>query len=283
MSRPGALAGVFINLERSPQRRASMEAQLAQARLPYPVGRLAGIDGSRRADCPPGLRAGQFGCWLSHLEALRGAAPGAHLHVMEDDALLSGALGALPGIVEAAEAGSGGDWDLLYLDATLIEVADMYRMYEWARHARERQTVQVHRIPADFVVYGTHSYVVNAGRRQKVLDFLARHLGAGKPIDNAYAHGIQRGELQAFVSAPFVTSGSDLGIERTVGEVEERFLAWLLFRRLCFWDLSAQELEALQRRLAGLRAVDGQAAILGALLGYRIGRWPMQRFPPGLD
>ena len=248
------IEGVFINLERSVERRAAMESQLSEIRLWYPVHRLPAVDGHARGDCPDGLRPAQYGCWLSHLQALeRFAASGEHLHVMEDDALLSSALLALPGVIEALEAGSKGDWDLLYLDATLVEVLDMYQMFEWTQVSREKMAVHVHRIPPEFTVYGTHSYIVNGRRKQQLLGFLRRHLASLKPIDNVMAYGIQRGHLQAYLTSPFITSGTDFHLARTVGESgRSEFIAWLLFRRLCFWDLADEELSRLTERLPDL-------------------------------
>ena len=280
------IEGVYINLDRSTGRRSSMESQLAEIEPGYPVRRFAAIDGRELADCPVGLRPAQHGCWLSHLQAWQQfAAAGEHLHVMEDDALLSSALPALPDVIEAVEAGSGGAWDLLCLDATLIEVPDMYRMFEWTQASRSKGVVHVHRIPQDFTVYGMHSYVVNSSRKQHVLDYFKRHFAAGKPIDNVLAHGIQRGHLQAYLTSPFVTSGSDQSLVRTVGESgDDQFVAWLMFRRLCFWQLADADLSMIEDTLPALmRGADRHASALGSLLAYRIARWPQQRFHPGVE
>lgn len=280
------IEGVYINLDRSTERRSSMESQLSEIDSGYPVHRLPAVDGGKRSDCPAGLRPAQYGCWLSHLQALQQfAAAGEHLHVMEDDALLSSALPALPGVIEALEAGSGGNWDLLYLDATLVELPDMYQMFEWVQASREKATVQVHRVPPEFTVYGTHSYVVNSRRKRLVHDFLERHLATQKPIDNVMAYGIQGGHLQAYLTTPFLTSGSDQSLVRTVGDRgDDRFVAWLLFRRLCFWDLADEELSLLEAKLPALmRATGRHAAVLGSLLAYRTARWPNRHFPPGIE
>jgi GR25 family glycosyltransferase involved in LPS biosynthesis len=280
------IEGVFINLDRSVERRSAMQSQLAETQLWYPVHRLAAIDGLKRADCPAGLRPAQYGCWLSHLQALREfAGGGEHLHVMEDDALLSSALFALPDVIEALEAGSGGNWDVLYLDATLVEISDMYRMFEWTRASREKGVVHVHRIPQEFTVYGMHSYIVNARRKQHVLDYLTRYAASRNPIDNVMAHGIQRGHLQAYLTSPFVTSGSDLSLARTVGDSgDDQFVAWLMFRRLCFWTLADEDLSLIERKLPALTgSVGREETAFGSLLAYRMARWPQRRFLPGVE
>jgi GR25 family glycosyltransferase involved in LPS biosynthesis len=276
--------GVFINLDRAPERRAAMEKQLSEIQLPYPVGRFAGIDGRLQSGCPEGLLPGQYGCWLSHLGALEGSLPNErHLHVMEDDALLSRKLEVLPEMAQALDLGSS--WDILYLDATLVELADMYRMFDWVQQARPKALVHLRRIPAEFTVYGTHSYVVNGRRKKYLRDFLRSYLNAGVPIDNVFASGIRSGELEAYLTAPFLTSGHDESLVSTVGyERESGFLAWLLFRRLCFFDLSDAAAVALEAKAGDLRRELAPAeASFGALCAHRVANWPNTSFTPRLE
>jgi hypothetical protein len=171
----------------------------------------------------------------------------------------------------------------LYLDATLVEIADMYRMFDWVRQSRQKGIVQVCKVPAEFTVYGTHSYIVNRSRRKHVHDFLRSRLGSGKPIDNVLTLGIQQGHLQAYVTAPFLTSGSDAGLVSTVGyEGSEGFLAWFLFRRLCFFDMSDEAAEKLSAKAAELtRGMARAETLFGALCAYRVANWPPEsRFNP---
>ncbi len=275
--------GVFINLDRALERRAAMEQTIAAARPPYAIERFAAVDGSSRPARPPKLAPGEFGCWLSHLEVLeRSLARDAHLHVMEDDVALSGAIGLLPDLIGLLEANSGGDWDLLYLDATLVEVEDMCRVFEWAQSAKKEGRVNVSSLSADFTVYGTHSYVVNRARRGKLLDFLRQHLDSGKPIDNALAAGIRKARLRAYVTTPFITSASELSQKGQVtGTADEKFAAWWLFRRLCFADTDDAALAQFEPMLEELtRSCASGEMLLGRLLAYRLARWPMTRFPP---
>jgi hypothetical protein len=278
--------GVYINLDRAAERRAAMEKQLSEIGLPYPLERFAGIDGSRQAGCPDGLLPGQYGCWLSHLGTLERSLPsGRHLHVVEDDALMSTGLPALPHVVQSLDSGSAGDWDILYLDATLVELEDMYQMFQWVQEARPKGLAHLRRIPARFTVYGTHSYVVNSSRKKHVRDFLLSYLAAGVPIDDVFASGIQRGRLKAYLTAPFLTSGDDRGLVSTVGyEAGANFLAWLLFRRLCFFDLSEEAAAGLAARVADLtRGLAPAEANFGALCAHRLAKWPNTRFTPGVE
>jgi GR25 family glycosyltransferase involved in LPS biosynthesis len=276
--------GVFINLDRAAERRAAMERQLAQIGLPYPVARFAGVDGRQQAGCPEGLLPGQYGCWLSHLRTIeRSLRSDRHLHVIEDDALLSRKLAELPQTLAALDLGSS--WDILYLDATLVELEDMYRMFDWVQQARPGGLVHLRAIPAEFTVYGTHSYVVNSSRKKHVHDFLRSYLGAGVPIDNVLAAGIRKGELEAYLTAPFLTSGDERGLVSTVGYAgDATFLPWLLFRRLCFFDLGEQAAAGLAAKVADLtREVPRDEANFGALCAHRVAKWSNTRFTPRVE
>lgn len=279
------IEGVFINLERALERRAAMERVLAELAPPYPIVRFPAVDGQRSPGRPSALGPGQYGCWLSHLAVLEQsmAAP-SHLHVLEDDALLSKAIALVPGMLDMLEADSAGDWDLLYLDATLVEPADMYRMFDWCESARRKGQVSICKISPDFIVYGTHSYIVNGRRKGKLLDFLRRHLHVGKPVDNVLAAGIQRGHIKAYLTAPFLTSGSDLSLAGNISKADENFVAWLLFRRLCFVDLHDEMLPAFAARIDELmRNYGRREVLLGGLLAYRLARFPETRFDPGVE
>jgi GR25 family glycosyltransferase involved in LPS biosynthesis len=281
-----AVEGVFINLERDTERRAAMERQLSDIRLPYAIERFAGIDGSRQPGCPQNLRPGQYGCWLSHLAALERAVPSRrHLHVMEDDVVLSRKLAVLPAALAALASEPSASWDILYLDATLVEIADMQQMFEWVQQSRPKGLVDVHRIPAGFAVYGMLSYVVNSSRKKYFRDFLRSYLDAGAPIDNVVASGIQNGEIKAYVTAPFLTTGSDASMASTLGYQDGGgFLAWLLFRRLCFFDLGEEAAANLTARIADLaRDLTRPEAIFGALCAHRVAKWPNSRFAPRVE
>jgi hypothetical protein len=279
------ISGVYINLDRAVERRFAIEQQLAALDLPYPMRRLPASDGLERKERPAKLTPSQYGCWLSHLSAIESSIEDDdHLYVLEDDALLSDALVDLPSIVEAVDAASSGDWDLLYLDATVVEVEDMCSMFEWAENARRDQQLGFVRVPSTFTLYGLLSYVVNSRRKRSVSRFLRDNFERGKPIDSITAHGIHRGALKAYVTAPLLTCGSELARSSQIEAADDgRNLAWLLFRRLCFIRRDAEllrDLSAAVRRLTS--GFEEPEKLLGLLVSNRVIRFPNARFEPML-
>lgn len=279
------ISGVYINLDRAVGRRSAIEQQLAALELPFPVQRWHAIDGSGRKDRPLNLTPSQHGCWLSHLSAIENSIENDdHLYVVEDDALLSDALVDLPSMVEAVDSASGGDWDLLYLDATVIEVDDMCSMFEWTERARRDQKLGFVRVPSNFTLYGLLSYVVNSRRKRSLAGFLRQHIGAGKPIDSITAHGIHQGALKAYVTVPLLTCGSELARTSQIETADDgRNLAWLLFRRLCFIERDAESLRNLSAAVQQLtRGFEEPQKLLGLLVSNRVVSFPHTSFEPML-
>lgn len=279
------ISGVYINLDRAVERRSAIERQLAALDLPYPVRRSPAVDGLERKERPAKLTPSQYGCWLSHLSAIESSIEDDdHLYVVEDDALLSGALADLPSIVEAVDAASSGDWDLLYLDATVVEVEDMCSMFEWTENARRDQRLGFVRVPSNFTLYGLLSYVVNSRRKRSIFRFLQENFERGKPIDSITAYGIQQGALRAYVTVPLLTCGSELARSSQIATADDgRNLAWLLFRRLCFIRRDAESLRDLSAAVRKLTSgFEEPEKLLGLLVSNRVISFPNARFEPML-
>jgi glycosyl transferase family 25 len=83
------MRAIYVNLDRSGDRREWMESQAAQ--LGITLERLSAVDGARIKDVPTGVPAGAMGCFLSHRAIWAGIASGADefVLVLEDDAHLS--------------------------------------------------------------------------------------------------------------------------------------------------------------------------------------------------
>jgi hypothetical protein len=238
------ISAVYINLDRAVGRRSAIEQQLATLDLPFPLRRWQAIDGVKQTDRPPKLTPSQHGCWLSHLSAIESAIENDdHLYVVEDDVVLSDALVDLPSMVEAVESASGGDWDLLYLDATVVEVEDMCSMFEWTEHIGRGKPID------SITAHGIHQGALKAYVTVPLLT-------CGSEL--ARSSQIEAGD-------------------------DGRNLAWLLFRRLCFVHRDAESLRNLSAAVRQLTSgFEEPQKLLGLLVSNRVVSFPNARFAPML-
>jgi len=82
--------GLYINLDRSPERRREFEGQLRTYNIFDRYVRLPATDGTLIQSPRATVKPGEIGCFHSHYRALLHAKPsGLPVHVVEDDALLS--------------------------------------------------------------------------------------------------------------------------------------------------------------------------------------------------
>ena len=107
--------GLYINLDRSPERRARIERQLRTLGLEKIYRRFPAVDGAA-LKLPNGtLRPGEVGAFLSHTRALETAlTSGTAVHILEDDALLSEHV--RPVVEDAVSSGLFDRFDILFTD-----------------------------------------------------------------------------------------------------------------------------------------------------------------------
>jgi GR25 family glycosyltransferase involved in LPS biosynthesis len=196
------VAGLFINLDRSPERRAAMEAQLRSYGLADRYQRFPAIDG---AD-------GQRGCFQSHIGVLESAIAGQPVHVLEDDALLSG---YVPQIIDfIVSTGVLDRFDIVFTETLIgpdvLELRDLKKLFD--RH-RANETFEVRDITSTYQC-GTTSYLVGAANKARVLSALQAGLDSGLPCDLLMRREARAGRLKLGCVFPFVTS-FDLELEST--------------------------------------------------------------------
>lgn len=229
----------YINLDHAKQRRQAIESSFEKAARPgWTLSRFSaldtafvdahGIQGSRTSR--------EKACFLSHkavIEAHTDA--GEHLLVLEDDAQFG--LATCEIVDGFLQQNAGGDWDLLFLDVSVVNIGDMLTLYYHRQALMQGGKI----IPLDLAsvpFFGTNSYVVNAASRNKVLACIE----AGMPIDIEYdiymSNQISARELKAAVLFPFVTTLSqhadDSQIQRSSMETVNR--ARNLFRNLMWLE-----------------------------------------------
>jgi GR25 family glycosyltransferase involved in LPS biosynthesis len=188
------VAGFFINLDRSPERRAAMEAQLRTHGLADRYQRFPAIDG---AD-------GQRACFQSHIRALESAAAGHAVHVLEDDVLLSG---YVPQVIDFVVSNGVLDRFDVVLTETLIgpDVLELRELKKVFERRRADETFEVRDITSTYQC-GTTSYVVGQTSKARVLSALRAGIDSGLPCDLLLRREARAGRLKLGCVFPFVTS-----------------------------------------------------------------------------
>src|SRR5215467_4599783 len=82
--------GYYLNLDRSPERRAEIEAQLVRHGLSVRYQRFPATEGNGLAFPNPHLTDGQIGCFTSHYRVLDANVHSrSYIHIVEDDVVFS--------------------------------------------------------------------------------------------------------------------------------------------------------------------------------------------------
>jgi len=206
-----AYLGYYINLDRSPDRRAVMDAQLARLGLTERYRRFVAVDGSPPGIVSPTLTASELGCFASHHVLLRSQTESAtHLHVIEDDIVLAQRTAQfIEGIIAA---GMLDGIDLLFTDMVVqSDLNFLRRARRWydtdiSRDAAGTAT-EVRFRPMAYTASMT-SYLVNRQSIGRVGHLFGGELarGARRPIDLFIRDQVAAGALRARGLFPFITS-----------------------------------------------------------------------------
>jgi GR25 family glycosyltransferase involved in LPS biosynthesis len=206
-----AYLGYYINLDRSPDRRAAMDAQLARLGLTQRFRRFAAVDGNPAGIASPKLTVSELGCFTSHTRLLRQHLDGAaHLHIIEDDIVLANRTEQfIDGIIAA---GLLDDHDMLFTDMVVQSDLNFFRRARrWydndIRRAPDGTAIEVRFRPMAYTASMT-SYLVNRRSIGRINDMFERELasGARRPIDLFIRDKVGEGQLRARCLFPFITS-----------------------------------------------------------------------------
>jgi GR25 family glycosyltransferase involved in LPS biosynthesis len=209
-------SGRYINLDASTQRRARLEQQLRALGIEHAYSRFAAVDGMRLSGVCGAISRREYGCFASHVQLLKEAAPtGAHLHVLEDDALLSPEF--LPVSREIIDRGVLDEFDLLFTDVFVswdsLQIASLERVRRKhtgveARSGRQSLTgVGIFNLHRKRLAC-TSSYFVSRRSLGRVAGLLESALAAGpvQPVDLTLRELVDNGTLTAACTVPFITS-----------------------------------------------------------------------------
>ncbi len=233
---PPRYAGFYVNLDRSTDRRTRIEAEIAHHAPAQTYERVAAVDGATFNLPSERLRRGEVGCFLSHLFLLQKKLDSDHhLHVVEDDAVLSRftvpAIGALIG------SGALEHFDIVFTDTVAQPSRRDFTKYKalYDRCVARGAGGGIVRVQPAFVDYfaSTMSFVVNRRSIAKVADVLARSLsqGATLPIDLALRAAAIDGKLRLGALFPFVTTFRlDELVGNTISRPDRDLLSRLLLQ-----------------------------------------------------
>ncbi|QRF58403.1 glycosyltransferase family 25 protein [Variovorax paradoxus] len=207
--------GCFINLQRSGDRRAAMEAQLRALGIEG-VARFEAIDAATLPAAAPDATtsAGERACFLSHARALEGAPPDDFFLVLEDDALLSR---ALPPLLRPEALAQLADWDLVFLECLPYTSAPVL-LALW--QALKKQLPADPTVPRDAIAgievldarglynWGAVAYLATPKGLRALPPLLREALAEGpaQAFDMALNRWVAEGRLRAAVLAPFLAT-----------------------------------------------------------------------------
>lgn len=210
MDEQALYTGLYINLDRSTERRLRLEEQLAEFDLSGRYTRFAAVDGLTTA-VPDGLQPGEVGCFHSHYRALKkGAESGLPVHILEDDVLLSKYLDFAAR--KLVSENYFGPFDIVFTETfvqpNLYWLALYKRDFDRALAGGDGAIRFNVKDLKDQHWWGMTSYFVAAGSIDKVLKILAEELKRGPtmPIDDCLLAAARDGRLKVGCWFPFVTS-----------------------------------------------------------------------------
>lgn len=204
-----AMRGHYINMDRSIERRETMEAQLRRLDLPW-ISRLRATDARdlpRRNDSP--LTPGEVGCFLSHLKAIGQVPQRAVRLVLEDDAMLSA---QLVDVLQTLSLERLLQYDIVFLDcqpmATTGNLLALWQSLQ--RHTvppRVATGVDVHEARGLYL-WAAAAYLVTPHGRETLPGLLEEALRAGpaEALDTTLHRLIEEGRIRAAVLAPFLAT-----------------------------------------------------------------------------
>ena len=200
--------GIFINLDRSVDRRTRMEARLRECNLQARYSRFPAVDAQTIAGVMDITKAGDLACFRSHYFALADAIQFRQtIYIMEDDAAFVPQLEQT--ICSLDVDGRLNPFDIVFTDtAVSLSVANL-RKYQQLFDAYQRsQKPELSLLEFNEMYrWGTSSYLVPAPAIEKVLSVLRAGLDAGNqlPFDLFIRNQAQQGRLRLGCLFPFMT------------------------------------------------------------------------------
>jgi GR25 family glycosyltransferase involved in LPS biosynthesis len=276
-----AFCGLYINLDRSLDRREAMERQLKALAFENLYSRFPAVDGTTLDPGTSRLKSSEVAIFRSHHDALSQAkGTGLCVHLLEDDALLSEHVPFV--IQDAIETKLFDRFDLLFTDMMVpchVESLKALRTEFDKRvgSAKPLRLSQLTLLDLGKKFYGSFaSYVVGANAVERVLSLYAAELerGPNVPVDIFIQQQVLGGALRAACVFPFVTStrlDHMLASTRTAAKSDDEqasLFAMAVLQSLFFVDCDVDYTKnALEEALAGYPP-DPRNAVMAQVMGF---------------
>ena len=277
--------GFYINLDRSTGRRAAVESRLAALGMAETYSRFAAIDGHVWTGPAGNLSPGALGCFASHVGVLqRACGAGAHVHVLEDDVVLSPELG--PALVRILAQRALDEFDILYTDVFVPVDSLTLMAYERER----RRMVHVDPQTREETFRGMRvvdlrgrawaslsSYIVADRAVERVAGLLDAELrgGPSQPVDLVVRALVNAGTLRAACTIPFLTTldlslDLDSTIRASAGAEQRSRLASSLVRHAFYVRPDWALVEGLIRQHFPQSPVTPRSLVFARMLDFQI-------------
>jgi GR25 family glycosyltransferase involved in LPS biosynthesis len=256
--------GVYINLERSKERQAYIDAQLRNLKLQEHYQRFAAIDGRKLQHYSSShLARDEVAVLMSHVEALQSLIQYRKCgHILEDDTELTSYVA--PVMTNLIETGIFDEFDIVFTDIIVVPVPEIVSLFKdilgdkpfvAPRGVSDFSIVNLKKI--NFA--GSNSYFVGSHAIERVAEILHSEVRNDPtvPIDLCLSKNSRKGAIRAACIFPFLTSvDADLSanpeVEGRKKQATDKLLAVDLLRSLFFVDTHFDEsLSGLLNRLVG--------------------------------
>ncbi len=228
------LNGYVINMDSAVARWSKIQSQIAEGQPGNKVlyKRFPAVDGAKMPSHLKVFSNGQWGCFQSHAQIIKYFSESDRpILVMEDDEIITERASLAPALIELANT-TDPDWDVIYLDATLVQAAEIREFAALASAFKKADLIALASIkPADRI-FGCHSYIVNPRSIARLAKMLETLLPQQKAVDNCFVALCEAGLLKCYITLPFLMYGSDESMTSQISTPsDERYKAWLSIRR----------------------------------------------------
>jgi GR25 family glycosyltransferase involved in LPS biosynthesis len=208
--------GFYINLDRSTQRKEEIVTQLKQLQLLSQYSRFPAADGNVLNLERSSILSSEIGCFTSHYLLLeKNLNQTSHLHVIEDDVLLSWATN--PALQMLINSNIINNFDIIFTDTCLpfdLATIKEYKTFFDSNVVKDAagRIISVEEYTLidlkEQYIAATSSFLVHKNAIAKLYSILQQEMKSGlrKPIDLFIRDNIHSGLIRAACIFPFITS-----------------------------------------------------------------------------